>query len=66
MGGGGGGCKVYARQWTWSNALLRYVMFGYFGPHTLLNIFEKTEKVSLVNHLNEGFHEDGLTIDRLC
>ncbi len=32
-------------------------MFGYFSSHTLLNINKKTDNVSLVSHLNVGFHK---------
>ncbi len=37
-------------------------MLGYYSPQALLNIFVKTDKVSLVSHLNVGFHEDALNV----
>ncbi len=40
---------------------MHYSDMSCLATHTLVNIFEKTENVSLVSHLNVGFHEDDLT-----
>ncbi len=55
-----GACKVYARQKTQFSVLLRYAVFCLVSQHTLLNIYEMIENVSLVKHLNVGFHKDAL------
>lgn len=41
------------------------VMIGYFNLHTLQNVFEKTDNLSLVKHCNIGFQEDALNLCRV-